>query len=67
MTFDELLKALRNLKVTNEFDFYRTSEPHIVYSIEGGCFWSINHQSDELEKHKFDIHQIFANDWKLDR
>lgn len=48
--------------------FYRESEPHTQYDFEaaeGPRFWSMNHETDDLEEHAFTAEQIFATDWVI--
>jgi len=47
------------------------SEPHIVYSFDGAAdpadvtFWSMNAETDDLERHAFTAAQILATDWEV--
>ncbi|QXV73624.1 hypothetical protein [Rhizobium phage RHph_X2_30] len=47
---------------------YRESRPHIKFEFDGaeGCaFWSMNEETDDLERHAFTVEEILATDWKV--
>ena len=59
--------ALRQM-LWEQADIYREAEPHIKYSFDGaeGCeIWSMNSETDDLLRHKFDCAQVIATDWRV--
>jgi hypothetical protein len=60
-----------NIHSTNQdaMDFWRESNPNVVYSLDGADgvrFWSMNVEADELEVHSFSAEQLFATDWVVE-
>ena len=66
MTFCEVIK--KHFEGGTMVAFSRKSEPHIHYDFdaaEGLRFWSMNHETDDLEEHSFNAEQILATDWQI--
>ena len=66
MKFSEVIEE--HFKSGGMKSFARKSEPHIHYDFDGAeglRFWSMNHETDDLEEHSFNAEQILATDWEI--